>query len=385
MAYRVARRPKRPVGLGPRGQTRLINCSGAVVDIAPGASIQTATNDNPAGTVFCLGAGVHFITGQITPKTGNRYLGAFGAIVDGSSWTSTVTDDAAFGALNLDIDDVTIQNLVIRDMPQCGVNAYRDFSDRWTIDHCEFSSCVTGVGIPPNSVITSNYIHDCIGDSTNVNPALRGGAYSGNQAHGSLFENNEISSNGPEQKMILSSRVTFRYNFVHHHTTDGIWWDGGGAAVAEFNIVEDHGRDGIVLENVTGAGVVHHNILRRNAEAILLADTHDVDVHRNILENNDISLSIFKDLDEPTRDLTSNTLHHNTVTIQAGDLAGLFQIVGTGTSTAWTDNTKQNNFDHNSYTVPNSTGNFWNWGNVNKTWEQWQAVPQDPNSSRTVP
>ena len=38
----------------------------------------------PGATTFCLRAGVHDLTSSITPKTGNTFVGEYGAILDGT-------------------------------------------------------------------------------------------------------------------------------------------------------------------------------------------------------------------------------------------------------------------------------------------------------------
>src|SRR5262245_56924072 len=107
-----------------------ISCPVGAVDLPPGTDIQRAVDASPTGTTFCLKAGVHAITSAITPKTGNTFVGEYGAILDGSRWTTADLTQAAFRAHNQDIDDVTIRNLVIQHMPQRGIHAFPWMSDR---------------------------------------------------------------------------------------------------------------------------------------------------------------------------------------------------------------------------------------------------------------
>ena len=106
-----------PRGVGPQST---ITCPAGAVDIVPGTSIPTIQSsiDVPGATTFCFRAGVHYLTSSITPKTGNTFVGEYGAILDGTGWTTT--DDTAGGvpsSRTQDIDYVTIRNLVIRNMP----------------------------------------------------------------------------------------------------------------------------------------------------------------------------------------------------------------------------------------------------------------------------
>jgi len=68
---------------------------------------------------------MHAVTGAITPKTGDTFVGEYGAVLDGTRWTTSDLTQAAFRSHNQDIDDVTIRNLVIQHMPQRGIHAFR--------------------------------------------------------------------------------------------------------------------------------------------------------------------------------------------------------------------------------------------------------------------
>ena len=81
--------------VGPRAT---ITCPAGAVNIVPGQSIQLLVNMYPGGTTFCLRAGVHRLTSSIRPKTGNTFVGEYGAILDGSDWTTSDPNAAAFMA-----------------------------------------------------------------------------------------------------------------------------------------------------------------------------------------------------------------------------------------------------------------------------------------------
>src|ERR1041385_8804682 len=67
--------------VGPRAS---ITCPAGAVNIVPGQSIQLLVNNNPAGTTFCLRAGVWNVTSSVTPKTGDSFIGEYGAVLDGT-------------------------------------------------------------------------------------------------------------------------------------------------------------------------------------------------------------------------------------------------------------------------------------------------------------
>ena len=89
-----------PSGVGPQAA---ITCPAGAFLIAPnhpGDFIPSIVNSHPAGTTFCLRAGVHSLTSSITPKTGDTFVGEYGAILDGTGWTTTDDTQAAFRAHN---------------------------------------------------------------------------------------------------------------------------------------------------------------------------------------------------------------------------------------------------------------------------------------------
>ena len=63
---------------------------------------------------------MHSLTSSIVPKTGDTFIGEYGAILDGTGWTTSDDTQAAFRAHNQDIDYVTIRNLVIRQYAAAG-------------------------------------------------------------------------------------------------------------------------------------------------------------------------------------------------------------------------------------------------------------------------
>jgi parallel beta-helix repeat protein len=373
-----------------RGPQASITCPGGSVAVAAGASIQAAINANPSGTTFCLGAGVHSVTTSMTPKTSNTFVGAFGAILDGTGWVTSDLDAAAFKALNVDVDNVTIRNLVIRNMPQKAVMAYRDFSSGWTVEYSEIYNCKTGIELPSGSTLAHSKIHHCVGTAGDPNPAERGGAYSFNAVTGFTFTNNEIYNNGTEQKFILSTNITATGNYFHNNTGPGFWIDGGGSgSVVANNTCDDNAGPGIYIE-IANNVIVRNNACSRNGEGgILLSVSQNVEVFANTLTGNAFGIDLFLDCSRlaesypphPNPDLANNDIHDNLTVVGSGQLAVVFTHIG-GCEAAYVANTKNNTFTRNAYTVPNNAGAYWIWGNGNsKTWAQWQAIPQDAGGS----
>ena len=181
-----------PAAAGPQAA---ITCPAGAINIPVGANIQSAVDGHRGDTVFCLKAGVHAIASAITPKTGNVFVGEFGAILDGTGWVTTDPNQAAFRAHNQDVDNVTVRNLVIRNMPQKGIHAFKDFSDNWTVEYCEITRCLTGIQMGNSSPVRHNLIrHNSVG------------GYSNYRGQNTTWESNEIAYNGSEQKIVEGAR-----------------------------------------------------------------------------------------------------------------------------------------------------------------------------------
>ena len=127
-----------------------IACPAGAVDISPGTTIQAAVNLMRATPRSVCRAGMHSLSSSITPKTGNTFVGEYGAILDGTGWTTTDDTQAAFRAHNQDIDYVTIRNLVIRNMPQRGIHAYYGCRITGRSNTTRLPPTICGLDVSPN-------------------------------------------------------------------------------------------------------------------------------------------------------------------------------------------------------------------------------------------
>jgi len=317
------------------------------------------------------------LNNSITPKTGNTFVGEFGAILDGTGWMTSDTTQAAFRAHNEDIDYVTIRNLVIRNMSQGGIHAFHAMSDHWTIENNDIgASFGLGIVFPGDSIIRSNYIH----------PNARGG-YLGVYASNGIVEGNEIAYNGPDQKVGESADVTFRNNFVHHNTGDGIWFDNNNTgALIEANRVEDNTGSGIFYEISSGV-IVRNNTVRRSGDTgIFISTSKNAEVHDNTLEENFRGITFFVNCEAVgggivVFDLANNSAHDNTITVgtQSDALANGFSytLCTSAQLAPYFDGSKNLKFSRNTYQVPAlSDGRYWLWNGTN-LWTQWQSLGHD--------
>jgi parallel beta-helix repeat protein len=392
-------RPTEPAALPPSelvGPQPSIVCPSGAVDILVGQEIQTAVTARPGNTTFCLKSGVHRISASITPKTGDVFVGEYGAIIDGTGWKTADPNQAAFRAHDQDIDAVTIRNLVIRNMPAKGIHATWSGADRWTIEFNEVTNNTTGVAAPNRSLVRNNHIHH-----------NTGGGYSAFRAVGTTFENNEIAYNGSEQKIVGATDVTFRSNFVHHNASDGIWYDADNTgSLIEGNRVEDNGREGIFYE-ISGQGVIRRNVIRRNeTNGIFISTSKDVEIYENTVEDNFRGIQYFLNCEAVGGgtirfDLANNLARDNTIRVSAKDGAYASGFAHLSSCTPaqvapYLDGSRGLRFRGNRYLVPATESKYWLWGLSSlkswteslswgpsslKTWREWQALGHDTDGA----
>lgn len=374
-----------------------VTCPTEAVLILPGDSIQVAVNANPGVMTFCLRTGTHLLTASITPKTGNTFIGELGAILDGSGWQTSDNTQAAFRAHNQDIDNVTIRNLVIRNMPQKGIYAFKDFSNNWTVENVEIANNHTGVVLGSGAIVRNNLIHHNIRNPLAADPGDRGGGYAFYFADNVMFENNEVSYNGPEQKFMSTRGAVVRGNSVHHNY-EGIWFDGNANFVIEFNTVSENRSNGIFHEVSQGAIIRHNAVQRNGGNGIFVSTSRDTQIHGNTLTDNLHGITFFVDCtngvgwsnygrnDFLPGDLTNNLVFENSTTVTGqvpNSLAALFSWTQCSVSqlAPYLSNVKRNVYERNRYTIPPGTDGWWNWSGPH-SWAQWQALPQDAGSEK---
>ncbi len=388
-----------PAGPSPYGPQATIVCPVGAIDVWPGPdSVSDSVAVAGASTTFCLRTGVHALTHAITPKSGDTFVGEWGTVLDGTGWSTGELEQAAFRAHNQDINDVTIRNVVIRNMPQRGIHAYSSGScdattcqfstagaDRWTIEHVEIDHCGgQGIAAPSGVVVRDSYIHHC----------LNGGYLSYLTTNG-YWDHNEFAYNGNESKISLTQGTTFRNSYLHNNS-NGVWYDGENTgSIIEGNTIEDNAGQGIFYE-VSGQGTIRNNTIRRNGgNGIFISLSHNVDVAGNALEDNYRGINFFVDcsrVDSPEGNfigqpfaMHDDAVHDNSIRISTAPGAfanGLNYANCDATQLAvYTGGSQHLTFSNNTYLAPTLTDGWWLWGASFRTWAQWQAIPQDATGS----
>jgi Right handed beta helix region len=358
------------------------------VNISPGINIQAMTNLYAQGTTFCLKAGVHYITAPIYPKTNDRYVGEYGAILDGTQWASTGTSLGAFTGTARSISYVTIRNLVIRNMPQFGIATAYAANSHWTIDHNEVSGSRIGLSFPDYSTVTNNFIH---------HNAQYG--FAGYRTTGSVFQNNEVSYNdtcncypgdGGASKLPGTTNTSVIGNYIHDNGGNGIWFDTNNTGVLiEGNTVSVNMKYGkaISMEQNNGTAIIRNNTIMVGSGgevAILVNNSSNEQIYGNTVTMASTSgggaIHVFFDGSRTGYDTTNNRITNNKVTLQgsATITANVSCVNVTNCSPYWT--TKGNTFQGNTYDVPSLSGNNWVLSS-GVTWPSWRSIGFDTSGS----
>ena len=385
--------PPPPPPTGDRGPPASITCPANAVSIFPGQGLQSAINAAPAGTTFCLKAGVHAVAGSVLPKTGDTFVGELGAILDGSTWATVDEGAAAFRCFgNENVDNVTIRNLVIRNMPKKGVYAVES-CEAWTIENSDIYNSQFGfvLGIAPRGL--NNKLHHNNKEPNSGNYAFQQWVRAPGETRAGLMQNNEIAYGGTQQKGQNTLRLDWINNWVHHNEGFGIWNDGEGAnSLIDGNVSEDNAWSGIHWE-LSLTVEMRNNTLRRNGEhGIFISTSSGANIHHNILEDNWRGIAYFVNCQSVEQtwwwdpDLTNNLAHDNLIRVgtRAGSINNMFSWgacpAGTVTIDPYLSNSKNNRFENNRYEVPDINNPLLLWGSF-KTWAEWQAMGFDVTGS----
>ena len=243
---------------GPVGPQASVTCTGT--QLAAGANIQSAVTAAPEGTTFCLAAGT-YSKQTVKPKAGDKFIGAFGAIIDGGGSAKTFMDGATVVIAN-----ITLQNLVVQNY----IGGYQSgpvlTSTGWSVLNNEFrNNDGVGVGVSSNTLLQYNYIHH--------NAEMGIGNYAGN----AQVLDNEIAFNNYQDKyncgnecgggkFAVTNGLVFSYNYSHDNHGPGIWSDINNQNITySFNRIENNYSSGIFHEISYNASI-HDNVILNNGK-----------------------------------------------------------------------------------------------------------------------
>ena len=353
--------------------------------ITPGESIQSLVNLYPTGTTFYLKAGIHYKQ-RVVPKSGNRFIGEAGAVMDGQKVTPY-----AFETLKSLPTGVTIQGLEIRNYvpPYSYQGAIQgDNGANWVIsDNRIHDNGIAGVRPGKNTQVLRNKLYR--------------NAYNGIACHkcdGVLIQDNEIYSNNPTQvrthgeggmKLLGAKGITIRRNNVHDNFGIGIWSDTNLPTVLiENNTVTNNSRGGIWHE-VSYAAIIRYNTATGNGTpsvaitgwidraGIQVSNSPNVQVYGNTVTNNANGITVMQASGYPaTGEYGAHTVqnlfvHDNVVRMPTGR-SGM--DANNGDMSIYTS--RNNHFEHNTYYLGTSSNPF-AWNELVMSPAQWQSYGND--------
>lgn len=256
---------------------------GAVVVTPGGTGVDALTTSNAAGTTFYLLAGTHVlgtagspgVFDQITPKAGNTYIGAPGAVLSGQNVNRYAFTQTATG--------VTIRYLEITGF-NCNVEEFvvnHDTGDNWTVQYCNIhNNNGAAVGLGSGAVLQYCWIHHNGQYAFSAfNPPVTDAATCAVQTvlvdHCELGYNGTLSDefnadgtttgNGRNGggKFWDTQDMTVTNNWVHHNMV-GIWADTNNVRLRlEANLIEDSVCEGFMYE-ISYNFLCKANTFRRN-------------------------------------------------------------------------------------------------------------------------
>jgi parallel beta-helix repeat protein len=368
---------------GAVGPQPTIRCPSGAVRIRRGTQIQPIVNAHPNGSAFCLKAGVHSVTSTIYPKTGQSFIGEYGAVLDGGRSTNIAFKDGG--------SRVTIRNLEIRNFGPAGTAnepgtprgaVYSSNASGWMVNHNDIHDNA-GIGIAYHTGFRIRY-----------NMINRNAQYglNGYMSSDVIVEYNEIAynnlghfANADEggSKFVISDGLVIRGNDFHDNYGTALWLDTKNRNVTiENNVIRHNERHGLFYENSYN-GVIRNNLIARNGYmGIYVAGSRDVKVYRNRVKDSRIrDIMLFMEIDRLNGgyDLANVVVRDNVIRVQGtGGLNGVYSGLSVqGMDATPYYNSKGNRFNDNVWYVSDTSSQYWYWNSGILTWSAWRRYGQD--------
>jgi parallel beta-helix repeat protein len=277
-----------------------VSClSGGGVAIGAADNAQSVVNAHAAGTTYIVKAGTHLRNFGVQPKSGDKFCGEPGAVLDGGR---SLASAFSGGATNVTLDSITVreydpgwQGAAIQPQPRASGWVVRNMSAL----HNGWAGLLVADGMK------------ILGGHYNDNDQLGIG---GNAATGILLDGldgDPETMDGPElaRNHTLHAQcsweaggmkwdvgqVTIRNAYVHDNDCKGLWADiNARGALIEHNRVEDNRAEGIFYE-ISQDAVIRNNQVYGNGHAadgwywdsgITVYASFNVEVYGNRLSGN---------------------------------------------------------------------------------------------------
>jgi Right handed beta helix region len=269
------------------------------VVIGVGDDAQSVVNRHEPGTTYIVEAGVHLRNFGVQPKTGDRFCGEPGAVLDGGR---SLPSAFSGGARNVTIDSLTMRDY---DGGKLGGAIYPESrASGWLVRNVSsLHNAGAGLLVADGMRILGGHFND--NDQFGI---------AGNAATGILLDGLDGDVNtmdGPElarNHTLLAScdwggggmkwdvgAVTIRNAHVHDNDCKGLWGDiNAHDVVIEHNLVEGNLAEGILYE-ISQDAVIRYNQVYRNGiqdkgwfwgGGITAASSFNVEIYDNRLSGN---------------------------------------------------------------------------------------------------
>lgn len=239
--------------------------------IGVGDNAQSVVNAHGAGTTYTVKAGTHLRNFSVRPKSGDRFCGEPGAVLDGGrSLASAFYGDAT----NVTLDSITVrdyapprQGAAIQPQPRASGWVVRNVSAL----HNGWAGLLVADGM---KILGGHYNdNDQLGIGGNAATGILLDGLDGDPA---TFDGPELARNhtlhAPCQWEAGGMKwdvgqVTVRNAYVHDNDCRGLWADiNAHDALIEHNLVEHNLREGIFYE-ISQDAVIRYNQVYRNGYA----------------------------------------------------------------------------------------------------------------------
>jgi hypothetical protein len=269
------------------------------VAIGTGDDAQRVVDAHPAGTTYLVKAGIHLRNFSVQPKSGDRFCGEPGAVLDGGRSIASAFSGAA---RNVTLDSITVrdynsgrQGAAIQPEPRASGWVVRNVS--------ALHNAWAGLLVADGMTILGGHYND------NDQLGIGGNAATGILVDG--LDDDPATLDGPELARNHTLRAdcdfegggmkwdvgqaTIRNVHAHDNDCRGIWADiNVRDALIEHNLVEDNRAEGIYYE-ISQEAVIRHNRVYRNGSrgsgwywdgGVTVASSFNVKVYGNRLSGN---------------------------------------------------------------------------------------------------
>ncbi len=262
---------------------------------------QSVVNAHPPGTTYIVKAGTHLRNFSVQPKSGDRFCGEPGAVLDGGR---SLASAFSGGATKVTLDSITVVN----------------YDTGWQGAAIQPQTHASGWVVRNVSALRNGWAGLMAADGMQI----LGGHYNdndqlgigGNAATGVVLDgldDDPATLDGPELARNHTLRapcdyegggmkwgwdfgqVTIRNAHVHDNDCRGLWADiNARGALIEHNLVEDNWAEGILYEISQDAVIRNNRVYRNGVRAegwywdggITVAASFNVEVYGNRLSGN---------------------------------------------------------------------------------------------------